>query len=607
MIAHVLPDEERALLLQGIEAQKWANNWPKDRTIEVFPSVYTNPRYSHWLPKITSKLHKVYLDHSGDKYGQINTDFDMLLNLAGYPMNPLGVPHQIERSGNPSDDLLRIHKIICSKFTEGWTEGLSLSIAKMSQSGPPMYSHDLDYKASLFKWWIEKFDHILDSWVKRGVIGLMENHIFPFFAVGRRYQYDSMKEVVYNSLGDIIKVTPKTRNAATESGSVTASNKKLPPDFNSFVFRQRAREVWGMSGSFNYAWQSVIQGYRDYYSHRYAKIVHHVSVNDSITSFPENGVVASFDFAEFDHSISAPFQHTWINVLEERGVDPRLCSIRRGIISAPVIFHGGKLMDRNIYMLGGLQLGDKQYDYGVQSGIADVADIDKTVGIAVPLCIALRCGILKNEDEIDAVLEDQHPLFRLRNMGDDTVMWFVNQDTLEAFSTECSKMKEFKVELDKTTVFLGHSIVEQGGSRIALPNIARGVANILVPERSISHRLKQGVPRAFWAYGITERNKHYRVHPHWDNVWDLTIQSCSDFYKKNIEREIVQRAIEQQEEANKLYPQLSVYDMMFLQNPSYINYRLNPSDITPKVMEGHYLTIPADEVEKLTKQVFRRA
>lgn len=601
-----LTEAEQHAFFQGVEAQRWIKQFYCDKSLEVFPHVYTDPRYSHWLPKITARLHSEYLAYAGDGYGQINSDFDVLLNLAGHPMNPLGVPAPIERLSPVSRPLDKIHKYVCAKMTEGFEEGLTLSVAKMSQSSVPFFSHDLEYKAKIIHTWINRPSSFIEAWAKGGAPRLAEMGVFLMFAVGRRYQYDGAKEVQYNSAGEIIGVKKKVRRAHTEDGSVVDASKELPPEFSPFVGRVRAREVWGMSGTFNYAWQMIVQGFRQFYSTKFGRIVHHVSVNDSVQSFPEGGVVMSFDFTEFDHSISAQLQENWINTLENRGVHPALCEMRRYAISAPVVFHGGKLLDKSIFMLGALSATRNEMDFGVQSGIADVSDIDKSVGIAVPLDIATRAGILNNEADYDLVLADAHPTMRLRNMGDDTLLWFASDDIAKRFGDEAVRYKDFTVKPDKVTVFLGHTIVQQGNHRIALPNIARGVANILVPERAISNRLKQGVPRAFWAFGIQERNKYYATHPHWERIWDMVVQSASDYAGYDVGAEIARSAIKQQEEANKMYPHLSVYDQLFLNNPSYINYRLLPSDVTQEVRDSYFLTVSADEVYKFTRQMITR-
>lgn len=602
-----LTEQEASVYLQGDEAKRWGKTFYCDKSLEIFPHVYTDPRYSHWLPEITAELHQIYLQYAGDGYGQINSDFDVLLNLAGHPMNPLGVPSPIERKRPMSPQFHKIHRYICKKMTAQFTEGLSLSIAKMSQSAVPFFSHDLTYKAKLVNYWVHHWDEILHRWTKGGAPGVAELGIFLMYAVGRRYQYDSMKEVVYDATGKITKVVFKVRKAHTEEGVDVDASKALPPEFSRLVGRTRAREVWGMSGTFNYAWQMIVQGFREYYSKAFEKIVHHISVNDSVASFPEGGVVMSFDFHEFDHSIDAACQNNWITALENAGVNHDLCEMRRYAISAPVIFHGGRLLDKSIFMLGGLNTLPNEIDYGVQSGIADVSDIDKSVGVTVPLDIGTRAGILHGESDYDLVLSDQHPLMRLRNMGDDTLLWFASETVAAKFKEEAEKYEDFQVEPDKVTVFLGHTIVEQGGHRIALPNIARGVANILVPERAISHRLKQGVPRAFWAYGIEERNKYYATHPHWYRVWETVLRSVSDYAGYDVGAEISKQAVVQKAEANRLYPHLSVYDQMFLQNPSYINYRLLPTEVTQELRDQYFLTIPEDEVFKFTSQLITRS
>lgn len=601
-----LTDDELRAYFQGAEAARWVKQFYSDKSIEIFPHVYTDPRYSHWLPKITAELHQEYLSYAGDGYGQINSDFDVLLNLAGHPMNPLGVPAAIERLQPVSKPLDRIHKYVCRKMTEGFVDGLTLSIAKMSQSAVPFFSHDLEYKAKIVHSWIHRPERFLNAWTKGGAPTLAEEGVFLMFAVGRRYQYDTAKEVKYNSRGEIIDVKFKIRKAHTETGDTVDAQKRLPPEFSPFVGRVRAREVWGMSGTFNYAWQMIVQGFRQYYSTKYGRIVHHISVNDSVQSFPEGGVVMSFDFTEFDHSISAQLQENWINTLEERGVNHELCEMRRYVISAPVVFHGGKIMDKSIFMLGGLSSERNELDYGVQSGIADVSDIDKSVGISVPLDIGERAGILKGESDFDLVLSDQHPLMRLRNMGDDTLLWFASQDIADAFAKEAGAYKDFQVKPDKVTVFLGHTIVQQNGARLALPNIARGVANILVPERAISKRMKQGVPRAFWAFGIQERNKYYATHPHWERIWEKVVRSVSDFAGYDVGAEIAKQAIVQQVEANRLYPHLSVYDRLFLNNPAYITYRLLPSEVSQEVRDSYFLSINEDEVYQFTSSMITR-
>jgi hypothetical protein len=118
--------------------------------------------------------------------------------------------------------------------------------------------------------------------------------------------------------------------------------------------------------------------------------------------------------------------------------------------------------------------------------------------------------------------------------------------------------------------------------------------------------MKQGVPRAFWAYGIVERNTYYRSHPLWDKVWGTVLRSVSDYAGYDVEALIAKEAIVQKEEANRLYDHLSVYDEMFLQNPAYINYRLSPSEVSQELRDEYFLSVNGDEVAKFTTQMIRR-
>lgn len=577
-----------------------------DRSMTILPGVFSNERYARCLELMAESLHQIYLRNEGDSFGQVKNDFTSILTLAGHPMNPLGAPAWIERKNDIPSGFIKTVEKVAEDMTSSWTAGLTLSISKMSHSGLPYMSHSLDYKASIIKYWIDKAENILEDFHNNGALYLLENHgISLTYSTGRRYQFDKI-EAKFGKDGRLISAKPKSRRVWTDQGFEIEADKTL--SFSRNVFRQRSRQVWAASGTFNYAYQSIVQGFRDSYSKKMKSVIHHESVQKSVESLPNGGVVASGDFSTFDHLISAELQEVWFKALEKAGVHPWLVEMRRYMCKAPAVFKATILGEKGGYVLGEFdQVVPPNLDQGVQSGIADVSDIDKMVGIAYILYHAVESGVILSDD-FDLVYSDSHPNFRLRNMGDDVLMWFRDEDLKKRFfkSTE-STNSFFPFAEDKYPGFLGNEIfVRSDGSRSALPNLNNGICNIFVPERGISTKLKQGVPRAFWAFGIKERNKLYNIHPLWDEVWNTAIRSASSFYNMDFSRIIEKESVIQQEEATKVYAYESVYDKLFLQNPTYIHYRFSPSDVTKDLLDLEFLTIPEEEVYKLTSKLKER-
>jgi len=136
---------------------------PRSTREFILPGVVNDARYAATLVKIYEALHKRYLLNEGTGWNKIPNDFNRLLNLTGYPMNPLGTPFPFDRSANPpSDQFKKALPVVCDLMTREPKDGLSLQISRLSHSGLPFMTKDMEFKTSCFLNW--RANH---EWIKR--------------------------------------------------------------------------------------------------------------------------------------------------------------------------------------------------------------------------------------------------------------------------------------------------------------------------------------------------------------------------------------------------------------------------------------------------------
>lgn len=580
-----------------------------DMQIEVAPGITTGKDYSYFLVELAEALHELQQLYSvgPDRLSRYN--FDDVLQLAGYTMSPMGSPAPLHRTTEIPKEAWEMYKYIVEDYTEEFQHGLSLSIPRISSSGPPYYSHNLEYKASIVKDWIENVKEICFIYRKDGYLGLLnrENPIAPFFGTNHRIQTDKIT-AKYNKQGKLMSAVSKLREVEDWLGKHVTALKELPAGFSRLVSRVRSRLVWAMSGTINYVMGALMQGYRYCALNKTMKeVLHHIDVRQTILSLKSCKRVGAWDITRFDHSIRARAQQIWIQVLRSKGLREEICDMIEDIVYGPAIFPcdypGGSGVNVTSYPLGETNRArDLSYDFGLPSGIWWVADVGKTQGMWIVMWSMYKEGVIKNfrdRAERQKFYDNRFSWYLVyKGSGDDTI---AGENTEGAIQKVCDHAAEigFDIKEDPEVSFLGWTLIQGDGVYEIRPNLASGVTKFWVPERRIARSIHDNTPRKYWAYGIPLRNEYYGTHPLWDEVWNRSLDVATKHFRVDIRKRIEKARIEQEREVNKMIDMDNVYDRLFIQNSEYVHYRFDPSFVSPDLLKTQYLVIPPEETEKL--------
>jgi hypothetical protein len=580
----------------------------RDKPIEVVRGVFTGKDYSYFLVALAEGIEELRQLYSTGPDRLTRYNFDNVLQLAGFPMQPMGAPALLKHEVEPPEEAMEMLQCIIEDYTEEFQKGLSLSIAKVSSSGPPFYSHDLKYKASIIRDWIVNVDEICNTFKREGYMGLLNrgNPICPFFGTNFRMQTDTIS-AEYKG-GKLVKAESKLREVEDWLGKHTFASKELPKGFCRLISRVRSRLVWAMSGTINYVLGALMQGFRYVALNKTMKaILHHPDVRQTILSLKGCLKVASWDITRFDHQIRARIQQMWVQRFRSLGIREEVCTMMEDAIYGPAIFasdyNGVPGYNVTSYPLSTKsRIRTPNMDFGLESGIWWVADVGKTTGLWIPMWSLYREGIIKDfrdRKQRQMFYDNKFDWYLIyKGSGDDTI---AGENTTGAIAKVIEHAAELGFELkeDAEAGFLGMNLVQENGAYEVRPNLASGLTKFWVPERRISRSPHDMTPRRFYAYGIPLRNEYYNQHPLWGEVWNRSLDIAEKYFNLEIRKGLEKARREQEIALDKLVDLDNVYDRMFLENAEYIHYRINPQDVSPKLLETQFLVIPPEDVSKL--------
>lgn len=576
---------------------------PRSTREFILPGVVNDARYAATLVKIYEALHKRYLLNEGTGWNKIPNDFNRLLNLTGYPMNPLGTPFPFDRSANPpSDQFKKALPVVCDLMTREPKDGLSLQISRLSHSGLPFMTKDMEFKTSCFlNWranheWIKK--NLRDENFKELANG-GSNRVPIWFAssIGRRAQPDSCETEFEGER--LVKSVSKPRRVHDYLGREVIADKSLP--FTKLVHAMRERTVWGISGTCNYMFQAIAQKARASYFERYAASFHHVDVPKSFSQLTKGSVNRSSDVSTFDQTMSNFMIRTYHKFLiQNQGLDPIIEKAMNLVITPPFVKTSDVIGVKHSSWEGNPfdpAQGASLRDCGLPSGIFSVSDVGKAVMTSYFLGVAFAAGLINGLDyeTVDSFLAKggNDRILRYMNMGDDSFFSFKDESTAKAFEEAMHADKTFSVKWDPTPSFLSYELIDRDSTFDGMPGLTNGVVNPLVPEVGISNPKRSKT----WAFGLMDRLNHYEKNPQFRVVYDEALSILGKEYGCDFAAIIAKSAVEQQIEIEKVHSLSNVYDQMVLANPDYLHYRIRPEDVSYDVLESLFINIPPEEVE----------
>lgn len=513
-------------LFVGQEAQQQYSRVYKQRPVQVLPEIYANdPRYLMLMRELSSALREKYqIDVREDGlFGAtaVGTNFTELLTIAGCPMNPM--------TYNPnSNERLRYDLGLCSDFVSPrhrkifWEliksryakhDGSRGKISKISGSGFPLFTHNVETKVSHLNHIVEHVDEILNLLVAKDFETLFKDHAIILASSSvLRTQAEGGK---INENGVIV---PKERMVndleyaltSGRSGRRFPANKAVTIDGFTYTghFAGRARSAYAIPNPINSMFTAAVEGLRHYADNTYEFTYKHRSKDEMKRKAEKFHHFLPLDVGQYDQSMPWFLVKEWINLVpfsEKAKVAVEL------ILKAPK-FYSAVNDIHNPCWTGDLFSPEGYEEWGgLPSGAFLTSMLGKDLFSFAVLCM-MDDFYHDVVGRVDSILKGDAD-YGFLNASDDTII-MANDDAFiihlrNLQTTNGSMSKYFKVEIEPGFKFLGDCgyVTSEGEFKIC-SDIGSYFKNMLCPERGIDSKL-----RKYPMYGLMIRRSNFEDHP----------------------------------------------------------------------------------------------
>lgn len=539
-------------------------------------------------------------------------DFNQLLTIAGYGMNPISVPPV---DNNPIRESLGLATSFVSdrdieifdnlvKLMFARSAPASVSIRREASTGAPDYVNDIEKKKDELRTALGDLNRFLQLIEDDKFLELFIEFNSPIVhTTGERTQADKVSMVDGRPVSKDREVNDEV---AARSG--LTSGRRFPADKRCFKdgneinghFAGRRRTVFGTSFVPNYVLAAFCSSWRAVYLEDFSFTWKHRTPDEILGKLKRFNGIMGFDVKQFDQCVSDFMVERFVNRIANY-VDPRVAKLIRLMYKAPYIvpypwIDGTSDEEFNpLFGADPFSISSFTMNLGLPSGIAINPDSGKLFMVWQYLVVLDRYFGNVIEVGIDTILRGEHPDYGMLNMGDDCVLMF-NDEGFRTWFNEggYSKDQYFKLEEERPVSFLGNVPYrdDSGDLRIA-PNVVSYLVNWLVPEVGIDHMKR----RNFWAIGERERRIHYAQAPLYPVIHESFERTFYDIYGVS-PSSITSEAYEQQ----RRYQNLSTWDALVLQNPDYLHYKVSDDMITPEILDIIVTSLPPHEVWPIISQ-----
>lgn len=611
MTNYVFNDRRRAKWAPIINTQGFKRRLAAKRGnqgLALYPGVVSDApgvlRAHAWIAQTLSDQLKPVANTDGTvDSSAIAGDFYALLTVAGHGMNPISVPPV-------SNELIRKDLGLADKFASDRHRTIFRSLIRCmfarsapakvrlrrdASTGAPDYVNEVPKKKRELRHILDNIDLFLDLIDSGDLLALfIEFNTVLVHTTGERIQADKT-ELDANG---VRRSRPREVNDELAARSGLREGSRFAADKTVYVngrrieghFGGRRRTVYGTSFGANYLLATFCSSWRKVYLTDFAFTWKHrdpASIADKMRRFK---YVVGADVKQYDQSMASWLITAFLDELENY-VDRRVVKMIRLLFRAPYIVPypwAADTSDKPFDPLFGEDPFDEGafvHDLGLPSGVAINPDVGKLMMTFAYL--ARLDDHYKNVVEIgvDTILRGEHDQYALLNMSDDGLDLSNDAGYVQFCETYVSPY--FKIEKESPISFLGNVPYRDDAGELKLaPNVISYLVNWLVPEHGIDSVKR----RNFWAIGDRERRLHYASAPSYSAVYDVFMEG----YDRHLDINPVSLVTLAYEHQRK-YLNLSSWDVLVLQNPDYIHYKVDPDDLDPDILDLLVTSLPEEE------------
>lgn len=598
-------------------ARRVLNRTKVNKGVELLPGLFSDePRTLRAMTTLQYELYKAFPPVVNDvgicDKTAIANNWTKLFNVAGYSMNPnslppldnqharneIGMTTTAFKSPEHREILAQVVKYVC-----GAARPARLSMRRQASMGAPYFINDVPLKKELMRHALSNVERILHLVDEDNLIGLFTEFNAPIVQLlGERVQPDVCKGEPghWHPKERWVNLEEYVRHGNVDARIIADKSFSLNGNVISDHWACRRRVVYGMSFVVNYLVAAVFAQLRAAYLEEFAFTWKHRTHEEIEQKIANRKYFAGFDVTQMDSTVPAFLVDATCDEMEKY-LDPRFVKLIRLMFRAPFIApypYNLPAVGAPINPLFGespFDVGSFTMNLGLPSGIACNPDCGKIFMMFQYLCLINDFTGDVLTTGVDKILRGEHPNYAFLNAGDDCVI-LMNDEKLFAHVRDGKYHTDyFKVEPETPISFLGAVFYDDGQRHRVCPNIESLLVNWLVPEKGIDHYSR----RNFWAIGDVERRSYYAKAPSYGEVWrmyDRIFTTITGTSPTMVSEEIYRQQL--------VNMSLSTLDLLVLQNPSYLHYKVDERDVSADLLDLIVTSIPAEEVVPCVQPIF---
>lgn len=600
---------------------------------QVWPQISSaDPEFERFrvtLAKEASAAFKPQIDDDGfASDNAITRDFSALLTGCGMKMSHANAPltdrsHVMGERGFATAFASRrhetifktLHKLMFGKRVVGSSYNFSVI------SGTTMPTHFAGRGSQLQKQAMTRHlllnaEQILDAIDKGDLVTLFSQYNMYFAAkLGERAQPEGVADLLG---GDF---TPKKREVndplyaltgGREGRRFVADKRLIPSLFGlEHTVGARVRTVYALCGQISFFMSCFLTSMRQHYFHEYAYTWHHSTPEAIYEDIKDFEQIVGLDVTTMDQFFPKFLLDLHADLFENY-VDKRFAKLIRWINGVPY-FAPQLGAGMTPFWAGDPRNADSfNIDVGLSSGRPDNPDLGKWYMTGVYFCLMddMLGDLLEQgpnaEVSLDRVLKGKHPVFGLKDMGDDAALGFkpgyakvaeeLRRRLREAGKALKAGLSPYAIlDLEQGIAFLGNVFYRDATGKVGIPkpNPVTFLVNQHCPERGIN------TPhRAYWGHGYLAALEHYSRAG--SVVGDL-LRLQDDIWRSTMPGRYTPAQAAAKFRAQKEMPigsKLGHADIEVLLDSAKLFYKYDVSDISPEIASMFTATIEGDFIEK---------
>lgn len=573
----------------------------------------TDPVFNRYMNRLADELDKMFpprMSDNGFLLSGAATSFSKIKTIAGMKMIPMNVPTlnnvSVQKDYGlkpfPQSELdLEIARTVLRLCLKAGDPS-SGTISRISSTTIPYFTSAMPLKQRIVREAFADLPRIIDASYDDNLDAMYALGIIPYSVLVQRLQQDS----VVDGVGKIRRVR------GLEGVFLNADKRKaidaLDPKLEGAA--ARVRTAYALSGRMSYLMSCFMQHFRGYLD-RYEFTWKQRSFNDMRDKMHDLAWVRGFDATQMDTTLPYSFALIFCKHMSEQfggAFDGLFSYMNHAGIFVPDPDGSGRV--------GLSKSGVTSASWvGLSSGRPDNPDMGKMWMTTVYLIMlkdvtrsataedfARELGFANLELAIDMFLRGK-ARYRQLNMGDDEFLGGVNgtEATLNALDQLSSSGVSFspycKIEFERVIAFLGGVATSTGGANPRLdavePNAVSQLSNFFCPERDFG-----GQMRKFAGQGRLLALEHYSRSSTAAEVWR---EACL-MWRRYTDFPDLMSIITKHARENPVADQgLREIDIMALEDPSKIYYRVSLDDLHSSVRELLIQEVPADLIYQTFK------